>query len=1545
MPNVTPDHAEQALDDALDNAVPTRGYQMLPVVGLGGSAGGLESLRGFFSNANPQSGVAYVVVMHLSPEHDSILAEVLQRCTSMRVLQVQDTVKVEPDTVYVIPPGRSLQTFDGHLQLAPLPVTRHRHITVDIFFRTLADSHGPHAAAIVLSGADGDGALGIKRIKERGGLTIVQDPEEAQVNSMPLAAIATGMVDWTLPVAQMSARVAQYMSMERALRLPYESAAGQGSPHASAEHDEAALRDVLAFLRSRTGRDFSYYKRATVVRRVGRRMQVNNISDLIGYLDCLRTRPGEAGALLQDLLISVTNFFRDTDCFAALEAQLAGLFKGKSSADAVRVWVAGCATGEEAYSIAMLLTEQARLLDSPPAVQVFASDLDDNAIRIAREGIYPASIAGDVSEDRLRRFFVKDVRGYRVRRELRECVLFAVHDVLRDSPFSRVDLVSCRNLLIYLNRDAQARVLDIFHFALLPGGTLFLGSSESIEEGSQHFSVIDKKHRLFGQRHKPRTGQPLPGGANAIALAMQTQTSALSGPVVANAALARPRPDAARAALEFGGRTVSWAEVHLKLLEHLSAPSILINAEQEIVHMSPSAGRFLSMGGGEPTRNLLRLIHPALRIELRAALYKVSSSGEHASVPASALEIGGDTVMLGIDVHAVSDVAPGMALITIKLQPSSASQAQPLQPSAWVRPGADHVADHLDREVERLKSQLRETVEQYETSTEELKSSNEELQAMNEELRSATEELETSREELQSINEELTTVNHELKSKVDELGHANSDMQNLMDATAIATVFLDRQLRITRYTPSAVTLFNFIASDIGRPLAHLHTQLHYPELVADATLVLERLAPVERQIGTPPGRSYLVRMLPYRTVDDHIAGVVLTFVDITERLKDAEALRQSEDRSSVIVNQAAVGVVQAELDGRIIFANQHYAQLLGYACEELVGLQLLELVHAEDRAQSALKFERLGTAREQFQVEERCLRKDGSTIWLHNSLSFLADPHGAPAAAILVCTDITERKRAEAALRESAQWQRLMMENAVDYAIFSTDLERRITTWNTGAERLLGYTEAEALGQLADLIFTDEDRRQSAPELEAQTAIEQGRASDDRLHRRKNGTQFWSSGTTMAMRDTDGKAVGLLKILRDQSCQRAAQQALEDSRSELLQALRENESARVNLQAQDEAKDRFLAVLSHELRNPLASISNASIALSHWKLPREEQARAADIVRRQTQTMKVLLDDLLDVSRLQLGRLDLHPVSVPLHDIVQAALESTRALLQSAQHRLQLDLPETPVTLQADPVRLTQVLSNLLINAIKYTPSGGQIDLQVTVADGWVTMSVQDNGIGMEPERVDAMFAMFTQETRDGWRSQSGLGIGLALVRSIVELHQGSVHGESPGLGLGSRFVVRIPLNGMPSAPGAPDATVATHAPAAVLPAAGGEALRARVLLVDDNPDVVWSMSQLLDDFDVVTAGSGEEALALLADQKVEVAVLDLGLPQMSGNDLARAIRSTPWGGETLIVAATGWGDESDRELARNAGFDAHLVKPLDIDELIALIRRHMAKT
>ncbi|HMA09456.1 MAG TPA: CheR family methyltransferase, partial [Ramlibacter sp.] len=503
------DPAEPAGAEIAEDAVPDRSDR-IPLVGLGGSAGAIPPLQKFFKTMPVDSGMAFVVVMHLAPEHESTLPELLQRCTAMPVCQAQEQQAIEPNKVYVIPPGKTLGTLDGHLTLAdPKPLARGRHVAVDLFFRTLADTQGPRAAAIVLSGADGDGAIGIKRIKECGGLTVAQDPDEAEHGSMPRTAIATGMVDWVLPVAEMPGRLRLYFGLEKQLRLPPEDELPVQPKVDDRGEQEAALADVLAFLRSRTGRDFTCYKRATVVRRIGRRMQVNGVTDLPGYLDCLRTRPGEADALLQDLLISVTNFFRDADCFEALDAHLAELLKGRGPGDTVRVWVPACATGEEAYSLAILLAEKARQAEAPPIIQIFATDLDEQAIRAAREAIYPITIEADVSEERLRRFFVRELRGYHVRREVREMVLFAQHDLLKDSPFSRLDLVSCRNLLIYLNREAQKRVFEIFHFALVPGGRLFLGSSETTEDAGALFTVLDKKHRIFTARAARRVVLPV----------------------------------------------------------------------------------------------------------------------------------------------------------------------------------------------------------------------------------------------------------------------------------------------------------------------------------------------------------------------------------------------------------------------------------------------------------------------------------------------------------------------------------------------------------------------------------------------------------------------------------------------------------------------------------------------------------------------------------------------------------------------------------------------------------------------------------------------------------------------------------------------------------------------------------------------------------------------------------------------------------------------------------------------------------------------------
>ncbi|HEX3800527.1 MAG TPA: CheR family methyltransferase [Verrucomicrobiae bacterium] len=890
LPLLNPDEAEEELGEEIDNIVPTRGYQTLPMVGLGGSAGSIGPLQQFFKAMAPDSGMVFVVILHLAPEHQSTLPELLQRCTPMRVFSAEDGQKVEANTVYVIPPGKFLSSVDGRLQLTNLVPERGRRVTIDLFFRTMADTHGSHSAAIIFSGSDGDGSIGIKRIKERGGLTIAQDPEEAEHGDMPRAAIATGMVDWVLRVEEMPARLLEYNRREQSLKLPPEEGPQPAqAARESSEEREVALRDVLAYLQTRTARDFSYYKRATILRRIGRRMQVNGIEDLPGYLTYLRTHPGESGALLQDLLIPVTNFFRDRESFQKLEKHIPELFQGKGTGDMVRVWVAACATGEEAYSIAMLLTEYASKLEAPPSIQIFASDLGEEAIQAAREGIYPEAIAADVSEERLRRFFAKEHGCYRVRRELRETVLFALHDLLKDSPFSRIDLISCRNLLIYLNRGAQRRIFEIFHFSLRPDGLLFLGASETME-GSELFDVLDKKARLYAPRNLPRkVGNGAPSFL--IAPLKRSRERPVVPQIVTGGAMAeKPASESEGPAGE--KRTHSWSELHYKLLENLAPPSLIVNQEYEIRHLSEHANRFLQFTGGEPSRNLLQVIHPMLRIELRAALYRAMQSKDTAEALDVPLEVGGHSWLVTIRVSMAQHIAPEFLLVVFE----SREPAQPqTRKEASGYPG-DSIASALERELEEMKTHLRDTVEQYEASTEELKASNEELQAMNEELHSATEELETSREELESVNEELITVNQEMKSSVEDLAHANSDLNNLMASTAIATIFLDRDLHITRFTPAAVDIFKLIPTDAGRPLTDLTHRLDYPALSEDAKQVLARLVPIEREVKEQGGNWFLARLLPYRTAEDRIGGIVLTFVNITERKANEKTLLETKDK-------------------------------------------------------------------------------------------------------------------------------------------------------------------------------------------------------------------------------------------------------------------------------------------------------------------------------------------------------------------------------------------------------------------------------------------------------------------------------------------------------------------------------------------------------------------------------------------------------------------------------------------------------------------------
>jgi two-component system, chemotaxis family, CheB/CheR fusion protein len=838
------------------------------VVGIGASAGGITALRQFFEKVPADSGIAYVVILHLSPDHDSKLAEVLQAVSSIPVKQVTEAEKIRPDHVYVVPPNKSLAMADGQITVSPLNTVEERKAPVDIFFRTLAESHEARAVAVVLSGTGANGSMGLKRVKERGGATFVQNPREAEFNEMPRNSIATELVDAILPVGEIPGRILAYKESLAAVSVPVDAAS-------RSDGQQQALREIFAHLRLRTGHDFSNYKRPTVLRRLQRRISVRSLPDLWAYAALLSEDPKESQALLKDLLISVTNFFRDKKSWEILERDVVPrILEHKSPNDPVRTWSAGCATGEEAYSLAMIFAEQLQGRSEGPTVQIFASDIDENAIAVAREGYYTLNDAADVSPERLRRFFTKENAAYRVRRELRETILFANHNLLKDPPFSRVDLISCRNLMIYLNGIAQERVLETFHFALNPGGFLFIGTSESIDGAGDLYAAVDKENRIFQSREASARAFPVP---DMVPTTVRVPASAPARSVMDPRALER----------------ITYNELHQRMLEQYAPPSVVVNEQYDVVHLSERAGRYMHVSGGEPSKNLLKMVLPELRLELRTALYQAVQRAANVDANGLKVTVDGHTGTVNIHIRPVleaGDTARGFILVLFEKAAEAAdASAEPIYISA------EPLAEQLEEELVHAKQQTRIALEQSEVQTEELRASNEELQAMNEELRSSSEELETSKEELQSMNEELTTVNQELKVKIEELSHSNNNFQNLLNSSDIATIFLDRGFRVNLCSPASRQIFNLLPSDVGRPLSDTTSKLEYDGVVSDAETVVESLQGIEREVRTVEGSTYLMRMHPYRTLEDVINGVVISFIDITQRKRSEEELRQQAE--------------------------------------------------------------------------------------------------------------------------------------------------------------------------------------------------------------------------------------------------------------------------------------------------------------------------------------------------------------------------------------------------------------------------------------------------------------------------------------------------------------------------------------------------------------------------------------------------------------------------------------------------------------------------
>jgi two-component system CheB/CheR fusion protein len=1333
-----------------------------PVVGIGASAGGLEAFAEFFRVMRVDSGMAFVVIQHLPPDRDSMVPDILARHTQMPVLQVVEGMKVEPNHVYVIRPGRTLTLHNGALHLGePLEKRGHQR-PIDDFFRSLAEEQRERAIAIIMSGMGSNGTAGAQVIKTVGGVCIAQDPETAKFPSMPRNLLDAGHADFVLRPSEMPDVLIRYSSH------PY--ARGTVPVDTLLVREQATLAEILTLLRTRLRRDFSGYKKPTLVRRVERRMGLNQITRMAEYARFLRQNPTEISALADDLMIHVTGFFRDPDVWSTLyEKTIVPLIRDREDDAPVRAWVTACSSGEEAYTLVMLLVEAMEALGKNLDIKVFATDTAERSLVHARAGIYPGGIESEVSPQRLDRFFYKDDTCYRVNKELRELVVFAPQNILQDPPFSRLDICSCRNLLIYLEPDVQRRALALMHFGLRDGGTLVLGSSETITGVEELFEPIDKKLRLFRRIGPTRHGE--------IEFPTVQAHHLVSGP-------GRPAaPSLARASL---------AQLTSKLLlDRYGPPAVVIDREQHIVYFHGNTSRYLDQPQGEPTRELLSLVKENVRGALRSALQGSMAQNTPVTTTDAVVETERGRCRIEIEVRPLPVRGQqGFFLVTFVERP------EPEQTGVAERGPISGSLVQLQEELQRVRMELQTTIQELQTSNEEMKASNEEATSINEELQSTNEELETSKEELQSLNEELSTVNAQLQVKMEELEGTTSDLSSLLSSTDIAVVFLDLRMRIRRFTPAVSDLFVLIPSDIGRPLTDLARKFKDDQLLPHAYDVVEKLIPLDNEVTSESGRVYLRRILPYRTTDNRIDGVVITFVEITER------------------------------------------------------------------------------------------------------------------------------KHVESALRESEQRNRLILEGVREYAIFMLDHEGYITTWNTAAERTLGYSESEVLGQPLSMVVSRENSEDVQPDQQIVKAREHGFVDIQGWHLRKGGGRFWGTGLLSALQDSSGRITGYVKILRDNTEQKLAEEALKN--------------AKRAAEAANEAKDQFLANVSHELRTPLSAIVLWTSLIEDHKIVEPQQfAEAIAAIKRSAEEQRELIEDLVDTSRIVAGKLRLELQQIELPAVIHAGIETARPMATEKNITLKESFDPRVNVVSADGARIKQVVSNLVNNAIKFTPNDGKVSVNLSRVGDEVQISITDTGVGMSKEFLPHIFDRFSQMEDASTRTQSGLGLGLAIAKQIVEMHGGCITVQSPGVGRGSSFTVRLPL---PSIEGQALATSPGNKPKIT-----GLLVGRRVLLIEDVAATRRALTAVLQEAgaEVDAVDSAPAAWEAFERRRPDVIVSDLGLPTIDGYAFMRQVRETEAALKTPgipAVALTAFAGESVNRKALTSGFQSCLTKPIEPLRLVNAI-------